>query len=318
MLHNPACLDSTPANLFFPPKRGDYIYFESPVPERGSPLEVQAAWAADAAMLAYARYGSTRMDGAEFSGILRNAGFTDVHPIGDCFADGASTARGFFASNDSYALLAFRGTEKDNRNDIAADMDALLISDQDGRVHRGFRRYFDSVRADVMRFVSAYRSGHPGQPIYITGHSLGAALATLAFVALRDQASSLYTYGCPRVGDGEFCAEIESLASSRACYRTVDNEDAVTHVPVPLPELEYDHARVTLLWLDSVGHLVRNPSNPPGDRADLVECALGLVRGESMDRLLTPLPRPLADHSVVRYCHWLAQAIEPTTRATKA
>jgi len=318
MLHNAACLEPTPDNLFFPPKKGDYVYFESPVPEPRSSVEVQAAWAADAAMLAYGRYGSTRMDGDEFSGILCHAGLTEVNPIGDCIVDGASTARGFFASNDSYALLAFRGTEKDNINDIAADSDVLLIADQDGRVHRGFRRYFDSVRADVETLVSAYRRGHPGQPLYITGHSLGAALASLAFVALRDQASSLYTFGCPRVGDRQFCAAIESLAESRACYRTVDNEDAVTHVPIPLPVFEYDHPRVTLLWLDSGGHLARNPSNPPGDRVDLVDCALGFVRGESLDRLLPPLPRPLADHSVVRYCHWLAQATELMARATKA
>jgi hypothetical protein len=237
MLHNPACLEPTPENLFFPPKKGHYIYFESPVPEPGSPVEVQAAWAADAAMLAYARYGSTRMDGGEFAGILHEAGLTDVHPIGDCFVDGASRARGFFASNDSYALLAFRGTEKDNLNDSAADGDVLLIDDQDGRVHLGFRRYFESVRADAMRFASSYRKGHPTQPIFITGHSLGAALATLAFVTLRDQVSSLYTFGCPRVGDREFCGEIESLGGSRACYRTVDNEDAVTHVPVPFARI---------------------------------------------------------------------------------
>ena len=203
MLRNPACLDPTPENLFFPPHKGDYVYFESPPPGPGSPVEVEAAWAADAAMLAYARYGSTRMTEDEFTGILRGAGLADVHLLGDCFVDNASTARGFFAANDSYALLAFRGTEKDNAHDVAADADIPLVDSRAGRVHRGFRRYLDSVSADVVRFVGAYRTGHPTQPLCITGHSLGAALAALAFADLKDPASSLYTFGCPRVGDQE-------------------------------------------------------------------------------------------------------------------
>jgi hypothetical protein len=272
----------------------------------------------DNASTARAFFASTRMHGEEFAGILHGAGLTEVHLMGDCFIDNASTARAFFASNDSYALLAFRGTEKDNPHDIAADADIVLVDGPPGRAHRGFRRYFDSVRTDVVQFVGAYRNGHVDQPVLITGHSLGAAIATLAFVALKDPASSLYTFGCPRVGDRQFCAEVEALAGSRACYRTVDNEDVVTHVPFPLPGFEYDHPRVTLLWLDPEGKLVKNPSDPPGDRADLVELALEFIRGESLDRLPTPLPTPLADHSVVRYCYWLAQAIGPTVLATTA
>jgi len=50
--------------------------------------------------------------------------------------------------------------------------------------------------------VGAYRNDHPAHPL--TGHSLGAALATLAFGGLKDAASDLYTFGCPRVGDREF------------------------------------------------------------------------------------------------------------------
>jgi len=309
MLHNLACLEPTPANLFFPPKRGDYTYFESQVPQPGSPVEVQAAWAADAAMLAYARYGSTRMNQEEFEGILRDAGLVDVHPIGHCFVDNAATARGFFAGNDAHAVLAFRGTEKDNAHDIAADADFLLVDGPAGRIHLGFRSYFESVRTKVAQLVSDYRSDHPNQSLFITGHSLGGALATLAFVTLSDPASSLYTFGCPRVGDRRFCAEVEALAASRACYRTVDNEDVVTHVPFPVPGLAYDHPEVTLLLLDPVGALKQNPLHPPRDRADLAELALGFVRGTSLDRLCTPLPRPLADHSVVRYCHYMAGAI---------
>src|SRR5277367_6893227 len=100
MLRNLACLEPTPDNLVYPPKRGDYTYFEIPGPAPGESFLVDVAWAADAAMFAYARYGSTRMQQDEFTDILHDAGFTTVNTFGDCFVDNACTARGFFATND--------------------------------------------------------------------------------------------------------------------------------------------------------------------------------------------------------------------------
>src|SRR5215472_9200036 len=116
-----SCLDPTPENLFFPPKKGDYIYLETPPFRPGEPATVSLSRAADASMLAYARFVQQRMALADLQGILTAAGYPGVQPIGDCFVDGANTGRGYFAYNDSHALLAFRGTEADNNNDKAAD-----------------------------------------------------------------------------------------------------------------------------------------------------------------------------------------------------
>src|SRR5258708_27321385 len=66
MLKNLACLQPTLNNLFYPPNKGDYVYFES-TPQFQYP---NSSWAADAAMLAYARYQAARMDEAELNRIL--------------------------------------------------------------------------------------------------------------------------------------------------------------------------------------------------------------------------------------------------------
>jgi Lipase (class 3) len=307
MLRNLACLDPLPENLFFPPKRGDYIYFESPHCASGVSHLVDAAWAADAAMFAYARYGSTRMQEEEFTNILRSAGFSTVEIFGDCFVDNARTARGFFASNDDRALLAFRGTEKDNAHDVEADADILLIDDSGVRIHQGFHQYLQMVWWRVAQVLRSYRNDHPTQDICITGHSLGAALATLSFLYLNDPATSLFTFGCPRVGDRAFCDRI-TAAARHPCYRIVDNQDVVTHVPLHTLGSGYDHPAIPMLWLDPNGHLVENPPDPPGDWADFAHVASGFVNGHLLELLPKELPRPLADHSPVRYCHWVGQA----------
>ena len=216
-----SCLDPTPENLCYPPKRGDYIYFETPPYEPGESPTVSLARAADASMLAYARFVQQRMVLADLQGILATAGYPSVQPIGDCFVDGANTGRGYFASNDSHALLAFRGTEADNNNDKAADAEIDRTPEAGALVHSGFKRYLDSVWPQVTQCVAGYRANHPNQNICITGHSLGGALATLAFTRLNDPASSLITFGCPRVGNPAYCnviaprrARAHAIASS--------------------------------------------------------------------------------------------------------
>ena len=260
-------------------------------------------------MLAYARYGHARMQEAEFREILHRSGFTDVYPIGDFFVDNASSARGFFAANGERALLAFRGTEKGNFFDLAADADVLPANDEDMQayVHRGFHRYFESVWPEVVGLVKNYRNVHPRQDICITGHSLGGALASLAFAHLCDPATSLYTFGCPRVGDRAFCERIETAAKTQQCWRIVDHLDIVTHVPL---HGGYEHPRIGTLWIDSKGELTANTAKLPDDQTGFGYMFLGLVNTHLPWLFSKWLPRPLADHSPARYCHWVAQAIE--------
>ncbi len=305
MLKNIACLDPKPDNLYYPPARGDYVYFEGPAFQPASGFHfANASWAADASMFSYARYGQQRSNDAEFKGVLRNAGFPIAETIGDCFVDNASTARGFFAGNDEFAILAFRGTEKDNLRDAGADLE-LSPDFKDllhgTFIHAGFQRYFDSVSVNVASLIREYRKDHRTQEICITGHSLGAALATLAFRQLADPISSLYTFGCPRVGNHTFCSELTKAGNRQGIYRFVDNEDVVTHVPTgPV----YVDPACAVLWIDGDRHTVREATSLPGDPKDFLDLARGFFTGTMLD---AKLPGPLADHSPVRYCHWISQ-----------
>jgi hypothetical protein len=134
----------------------------------------------------------------------------------------------FLAKNDEFAVLAFRGTQPTRWEDVRTDLRALKQKTIEGKVHRGFKEAFDDVRDEIFDVVD--KSIGKDLPLYITGHSLGAALATVATQELEDKFHDLiaacYTFGSPRVGDGTYEKSIKAPV-----YRIVNTTDIVTLVP---------------------------------------------------------------------------------------
>lgn len=135
----------------------------------------------------------------------------------------------FLAKNDEFAVLAFRGTEVSKKVDIKTDVQAARVSVLEGRVHAGFRVAYDSVAKDVEKAVLSLKD----LPLYITGHSLGAALATVATQRMehnpriREMIAACYTFGSPRVGNSHYDMEFKS-----PIYRVVNTTDIVTIIPL--------------------------------------------------------------------------------------
>lgn len=135
----------------------------------------------------------------------------------------------FLAGNKKMLLLAFRGTE--NLQDWATDMNINLVDGLCGKVHKGFLNALEYVWRDIWKVIKSQRRQ---RPLWVTGHSLGAALATLAVAKLRieknEPVSGLYTFGSPRVGDPEFAKNFNADFSTQT-FRYVNNNDIVTRVP---------------------------------------------------------------------------------------
>ena len=114
-------------------------------------------------------------------------------------------------------IISFRGSEEGRgegaiRDWLLTDTDAILApfalsaeaTDPAPFVHRGFQRAYLAVR-DALHAAVAEEAG--GERLYLTGHSLGAALATIAAVDLaeaQDRPVTLVTFGSPRVGSPAF------------------------------------------------------------------------------------------------------------------
>jgi triacylglycerol lipase len=142
--------------------------------------------------------------------------------------DGAQAYR-FMNKND--IVIACRGTQPNQFNDIKADLRAVpIMAETVGRVHKGFKKEVDDlwpmIQEDLIRKVNLNKT------LWFCGHSLGAAMATIMAsrckhdIELNDPVE-LYTYGSPRVGWKNYC---DSLNVTH--HRWVNNNDIVTRVPL--------------------------------------------------------------------------------------
>lgn len=125
------------------------------------------------------------------------------------------------AENAAFAALVFRGTEQ-GVADFAADLADLHVkSDPDiVEVHSGFKGQLDAIWSEIEVALDALTC-----PIFYTGHSLGAALATLAAACRAPQAT--YAFGSPLVGNSAFAR----MTARLPIHRVVDGSDLVTSMP---------------------------------------------------------------------------------------
>jgi hypothetical protein len=124
----------------------------------------------------------------------------------------------------------------------------------------------------------------------LAGHSLGAALATLAMSAWR--AARLVTFGCPRVGDPAFAATIDASA----CRRYVGCCDIVCRVP-PAGRWYTDVA--PMRYIDAAG-VVRTAIDANDVAADRDRARLDYLRRHAAGRG-NVLIRDFADHAPINY-----------------
>jgi len=130
-------------------------------------------------------------------------------------------------TKDKEVGIIFRGTEPTQLSDILADLDIRKkkAKKDDGYVHAGFQESLD----DVWEAVKLFLSKNEYDRIYLSGHSLGAAIATLAAARL-EKCTAVYTFGSPRVGGRKFVKANKSILH----WRFINNNDIVTRVPTAL------------------------------------------------------------------------------------
>ena len=121
--------------------------------------------------------------------------------------------------------FAFRGTEPSKLNDVMADLNLIKnAAKAGGKVHSGFQQEVNDLWMDILAEIEHNQQLKVQKDIYMTGHSLGAAMATIA--ATRHSPVELFTFGSPRVGGAKFIKNIKCPH-----LRFMNNNDIVCRVP---------------------------------------------------------------------------------------
>ncbi len=132
--------------------------------------------------------------------------------------------------DDETFIISFRGTQPTEMKDVFSDMKFWKRPAwEGGRVHTGFATYVDEIW-DQIKVIFFKHGVNPEtgktKKVYTTGHSLGAAAATVAASRLGTFARGCFTYGSPRVGNRKFIKTIKCPV-----WRFRNQRDLVTRVP---------------------------------------------------------------------------------------
>ncbi|ORX60626.1 alpha/beta-hydrolase [Hesseltinella vesiculosa] len=135
-------------------------------------------------------------------------------------------------------FVAFRGTN--TLPQLITDLELSLMTYPpvpSAGVETGFYDSYLEVQNIVVSTVANLLQQHPDYVVKVTGHSLGAAQASIATLDLYQRLDSisprniaLYTYGEPRVGDKNFSAYITSTGITHV--RVVHHADVITYLPL--------------------------------------------------------------------------------------
>jgi hypothetical protein len=269
-----------------------------------------AWWCAEAAMLAYQE--------PQRIAELASAVITEGWEV-QLFGHDQPTLAVLLKSRDA-AILAFRGTRVNGFErldtvftrpwldyaDVKADAQFVPAAfAPEGSVHGGI---LESLERFWKRHGTEVTQATGDVPLFLTGHSLGAAVATLVAAGKRfESATAVYTFGSPRVGDSKF----RDLIAGRglAVHRFVHGSDLVTTL-APEGLFGFTHASDIL-------HIKPDGSGIDTEEPDLAGVLMNALKQADVsirsailnfteNRLLNPhrllVPKgALADHAPVFY-----------------
>ena len=145
------------------------------------------------------------------------------------------STQGFVARRREVVVLAFRGSEPINADDWLSNVNChqRAVENVPGLLHGGFANDLDEVTKEMLSAVGDLAKGEEAR-LFLTGHSLGGALAVLAAALLhfgpRQRIAGVFTYGQPRLGDPAFSTAFDQ-ALGAVTFRYVNDLDVVPHVP---------------------------------------------------------------------------------------
>jgi triacylglycerol lipase len=265
------------SRLFVPLMPGTYNYFEGAAkfpfaPDTVLKSDVNAWWMAELSLLAYCeKQDVEKILNGHFP--VSKHSFFWLNSPGTALG---SNTQGFGLETDDFVILVFRGTEfppppavlkapwklKDILGDIRTDIQKVVpetisegVPTFPDPVHPGFAKALQSIWTQLQDRITLHN-----KPLWLTGHSLGGAIATLVAYTLPERVAALYTFGSPCVGTTAFAETYNGKNLHAKTFRYQHGNDAVAKA-LDLYTTQYQHVG-QLCELDAgwrrgpVGHIV--------------------------------------------------------------
>ncbi len=239
----------------------------------------------------------------------------------------------YIAQNDRAIVAAFRGSEapdsldglKDwlltNANDLLILPEGRIGTDfaaagVGARFHRGFLEALAAIWEPLFaRLDDALKARE--RPLWVTGHSLGGALALLASWRLLQNfipVHQVYTFGAPMIGNAAAAQAFENEFSGKI-FRYVDREDLVPLLPaVSLVANIYNHCLIEV----SLGEApVAELPEKSGSAVDVLKqlaagATEGLLRTTLIDDLWGKTRQRIDRHMIANYHERIGEKCDPS------
>ena len=200
-------------------------------------------------------------------------------------------AQAYILGNEHDTIVAYRGTEATDWNDIRADLKVWkVVAETVGKVHGGFKDEVDHLWPELEKALATNE-----KPLYFTGHSLGGAMAQICaarctLAAIESKPLEVQTFGSPRVGDKRYITHCKVKK-----IRWVNNNDFVPRFPPAV--FGYRHTGLEM-YIDSAGNI----SGKTGLKkfADGLKGFAGALKKAQLDHF--------SDHLMPGYIHPLLEA----------
>jgi hypothetical protein len=234
----------------------------------------------------------------------------------------------YVATDANNIVVAFRGTEAptsieglkdwlltDANNylilpegDIGTDFAAAGVG---ARFHRGFMTALADIWAPVSTAVAAELKAKE-RPLWVTGHSLGGALALLAawrFLRKSTDVYRVYTFGGPMVGNAAAIKAFDRELEGKV-YRFVHGPDIVPKLPtISLVDNAYGHC-VQEIRVGEVASADAPEESADGFFAQLSTDAGKVLDAVRIDKIWARLLQGVSAHDILKYCERIAEKLK--------
>jgi hypothetical protein len=150
------------------------------------------------------------------------------------------------SASGKVAILCYRGTEPYSLPNWMTDADIdsearnLRVDGQAFPVHPGFYRNMRAIDLPLLERLRSAADGGVLEAVYVTGHSLGGAMAAMngllllndpARETVREKLRSIYTYGQPMIGGPTLADQMAKSGHDERFHRFVYEKDVVPWAP---------------------------------------------------------------------------------------